>query len=297
MHLEGLDCAGSGEDVSQDRDPGPAAVLDASARAVVGKWRFRDFTARLAATGLSSPRRWALESAGLALGLAQAGCTLAEILDRELEPVRFVLHALPPGRLPLDQVVTWHRRCRELRFALDADESWDDELIATLSAMERVEVVDFRSYERDPMPPVELFQRVSYALPDAILEDAALTEETKSLLLEHPGPLSWDAAIYSSIEIEALAPQALNMRPTRFGWWKRLLDAYDLCQARGVRCYAGRSGELGVGLRQLQYLASLFHPAEPNQVAPAEVLLDGEATELPNPLPVSAFASAFGRPG
>jgi len=296
--LSGASCEGIGEDTSGRDGAGPSAVLRAAAEGSIGVWRFEDFSRRLAATGLSGPRRWALESAGLALALQQADSSLAEVLDRPLRPVRFVLSRGPGIELDLDAVVAWHREFRELGFTLDADESWSEELVATLAALERVEVVDFHSFERDPMPPPDLYQRVSYALPNAILEDAALTEETRGMLLEHPGPLSWDAAIYSTIEIEALAPQAINVSPPRFGWWKRLLDAYDLCDAREVLCYAGTCGELGAGLEQLQYLASLFHPEAPNQVAPPLFLAGGPGAGEPpplNPLPVSCFSSAFGR--
>ncbi|MBC8328803.1 MAG: hypothetical protein H8E31_08655 [Planctomycetes bacterium] len=296
--LSGAGCEGVGEDVTASSRTGPSAVLCSAAEAGIGVWRFEEYSGRLADTGLSGPRRWALESAGLALALEQAGRTLAEVLGRPLRPVRFVLSGAAGPRLELETVIAWHRRCREFGFTLDADESWDDEFLATLAAMERVEVVDFHSFERDPMPPAELYQRVSYALPNAILEDAALTEETRSLLLEHPGPLSWDAAIYSTIEIDALSPQAINVRPSRFGWWKRLLDAYDLCAHRDIRCYAGSSGEIGAGLEQLQYLASMFHPDAPNQVAPPRFQAAGPSSDLKkplNPLPVSGFQSAFGR--
>jgi hypothetical protein len=33
--------------------------------------------------------------------------------------------------------------------------------------------------------------------------------------------------------------------------------------------YGGGFGELGVGRHQIQYLASLFHPDTPNDVAPS----------------------------
>ena len=57
--------------------------------------------------------------------------------------------------------------------------------------------------------------------------------------------------------------------------------------------YGGGFGELGAGRRHLQYLASLFHPAAPNDVAPSgfnrPVLDPGLPTS-----PLSAVPAATG---
>ena len=296
VYLDGLGCLGAGEDVSLSRQAGPSRVLSAAAEEIVGEWSFHDFSHRLASTGIANSRRWALEAAGLELALVQSGLSLGQVLGREPRPVRWAMHPVQPGCSCLDQVAGWHRRSKGLHYVLDAEDDWSDELIAALADLGRVEVIDFHSYERDPMPPPELYQKIAYAFPDAVLEDVALTEETKALLQEHPGPKSWDMAIYSTIEIEALDPQMVNVRPPRFGWWRRMLDAYDLCEARGIPCYAGSSGELGVGLDQLRGLAALFHPEGPNQVAPPVTQLTGpgDPEELPaNPLPPDSFSAAF----
>lgn len=298
--LHGGGESGSGEAPAPDRNGGAAAAFARATEAVVGRWRIHEFSSRLSRLGLGGRQRWAFESGALVLALRQAGTSLAEILDRPLRPIRYLLAdglGCPPD---LALLASWRRRDRALGFALVADESWGDEVLSALATLGRIEVVDFRSFQREPLPAPELLRRVSAALPHAIFEDAALTEETRALLLERPGALSWDAAIYSTIEIEALAPQAICVKPGRFGCWRRLLDAYDLCLVRGILCYAGGDGESGPGRRQLQYLASLFHADAPNDAAPVELRgADPAALAEPpvNPLPPAAFDSAFGRPG
>ena len=60
----------------------------------------------------------------------------------------------------------------------------------------------------------------------------------------------------------------LNLKPARFGSVRALFDTYDYCAFRGIGAYGGGMFELGPGRGQLQYLASLFHPDGPNDVAP-----------------------------
>ena len=50
---------------------------------------------------------------------------------------------------------------------------------------------------------------------------------------------------------------------------QRLFDGYDYCAEHGIAIYGGGQWELGPGRGQIQYLASLFHPSTPNDVAPA----------------------------
>ena len=47
-----------------------------------------------------------------------------------------------------------------------------------------------------------------------------------------------------------------------------LFAAYDYCDEKGIGAYGGGQCELGPGRGQIQYLASIFHPETPNDVAP-----------------------------
>ncbi len=85
----------------------------------------------------------------------------------------------------------------------------------------------------------------------------------------------------------------LNVKPSRFGGLRTLLDFYDYCAAHAIGCYGGGQTELGVGRGQIQYLASLFHADAPNDVAPAGYNLP----EPPADLPSSPLAAGALRPG
>jgi hypothetical protein len=108
------------------------------------------------------------------------------------------------------------------------------------------------------------------AFPDAWYEDPALTEETERVLAPHRDQITWDEPIHSAADIEALPfpPRMVNVKPSRFGSLRALFEAYDYCGRRGIAIYGGGQFELGPGRRQIQYLASLFHPETPNDVAP-----------------------------
>ena len=120
------------------------------------------------------------------------------------------------------------------------------------------------------MPDPGLYRRVVDGLPEAWLEDPALTPETEAVLEPHRGRVTWDAVIHSVADIEALRwpPRTVNVKPSRFGSVERLFAAYDYCAANGIGAYGGGQFELGVGRDQIQLLAALFHPGTPNDVAP-----------------------------
>ena len=105
------------------------------------------------------------------------------------------------------------------------------------------------------------------------------------MLEPHRARITWDAPIHSVDDIDALpfAPQMVNVKPSRFGPLRELLRAYDTCAERGIGMYGGGQFELGVGRGQIQYMASLFHPDGPNDVAPTGY----NEPEPPDGLPAS----------
>jgi hypothetical protein len=102
------------------------------------------------------------------------------------------------------------------------------------------------------------------------LEDPARTTGTEPVLAPHADRITWDAPIRSVADIAALdrRPRMVNVKPSRFGTLRGLLDAYDFLRAEGMGAYGGGQFELGPGRGQIQYLAALFHPDAPNDVAP-----------------------------
>jgi hypothetical protein len=115
------------------------------------------------------------------------------------------------------------------------------------------------------------------------------------VLAPHRERFSWDAPIHSIEDIESLPypPHMVNIKPSRLGGLRNLLDAYDYCAARAIGNYGGGQFELGVGRAQNQYLASLFHADAPNDVAPTGFNLP----DTPAGLPSSPLAPAPGATG
>jgi hypothetical protein len=127
---------------------------------------------------------------------------------------------------------------------------------------------------------------VAEAFPDAWIEDPDLsTPELRAALDGARDRITWDAPIHSVEDIEALPfpPKMVNVKPSRFGPLSRLFAAYDYCDSKGIGAYGGGQFELGPGRGHIQYLASLFHPDTPNDVAPSLYNLP----EPPPGLPVS----------
>jgi hypothetical protein len=223
-------------------------------------------------------RRWAFESAALDLALRQSGIGLAEALDREARPVTFVCSmGLTPGEGKPSTIETLRRKLDPypgLRFKLDAATDWDDELIAQLVESGAVDSFDLKSFYKGTPVDIEtdpgLYAKLIEAFPDAWLEDADVTDETRPLLEPVRDRLTWDAPIHSIEDIEALpwAPKMVNVKPSRIGGLRDLCDTYDYCDEHGIGAYGGGQWELGVGRGQIQVLASIFHPDTPNDTAP-----------------------------
>jgi hypothetical protein len=272
VHLHGGGEEGLGEDVTwyaehHDREQAAGQVLP-----LAGTWTLESFSGALE---LPDPhRRWAYESAALDLALRQAGQTLAEAVDREPRPVVFVISP-GLGTPPSSAVV---RRWLELepshRFKLDPGSDWTEELIAELAETGAVVTADYKGYytDQDPPPDADLYRRVAEGFPEAYLEDPALTDETELVLEPHRERVTWDAPIHSVADVETLMlpPSTLNSKPSRFGRLEELLAFYAYCDEHGIGLYGGGMFELGPGRGQVQYLASLFHPDGPNDVAPRE---------------------------
>jgi len=109
------------------------------------------------------------------------------------------------------------------------------------------------------------------------------TEETAAVLAGEHDRITWDAPIHSIADIEALpfAPRMVNIKPSRIGGLRRLCAAYDYCAEHGIGAYGGGQFELGPGRGQAQYLASIFHPDTPNDIAPSGYNADNPPAGLP----------------
>jgi hypothetical protein len=245
-------------------------------------------------------RRWAFESAALDLALRQNGLSLQDAVARPARPVNFVVSvriADPPSLVPL------HLRLGMdpgLRFKLDPTPSWNDDLVGELARLGCVDVIDLKGCYRNVNvsldPDAGLYRRVIEGLPDAWIEDPALEPGTQGMLERHRDRITWDEPIHSVADIEGLPwrPRMLNLKPARFGSVRALFDTYDYCAAHGIGAYGGGMFEQGPGRGQLQYLASLFHPGTPNDVAPTGYNLPSPSHDLPlSPLAPEPHPTGF----
>src|SRR5262249_29843760 len=83
--------------------------------------------------------------------------------------------------------------------------------------------------------------------------------------------LSFDAPVHSLADLNGLsvAPQWLNIKPSRFGRVRELFATIETAEERGIRMYGGAQYELGPGPRPVQRLASVFYPDGPKDAAPS----------------------------
>ena len=291
--VEGEGMTGRGEDVTygaDDHDHVPTGLM------LAGTWSLEDMSRRLDELDLwggdpdnhtgQDHRRWAFESALFDLALRQNELGLGQALGRQELPVRFVVstRAAPDRWLEVEP---------RLEFKLDAEPEWDRPLLQHLHGLDRVRVVDLKAYYRgttvDLAPDPDLYRSIVEELPDVIIEDAWLEDGLREALAGAEDRLSFDAPVHSLADLDALPlePHWVNIKPSRFGTVRGLLETIEACEERGIHLYGGGQYELGPGRPQIQRLASVFYPEGPNDVAPS-AYNEGDPREgLPqSPLPV-----------
>ncbi len=251
-------------------------------------------------------RRWAFESAALDLALRQAGRSLTDAVGRELRPLNFVasVRANPAEEGDADHVLAPIRSRLDaypgLRFKLDPQPDWSDEVIGWLVESGSVDSLDLKGcYEDTPVDveaSAEFYTRFAQAFPDAWLEDPELNDETRPALEPYIDRVTWDAPIHSVADIENLShkPRIVNVKPSRIGSLQELFGAYEYCEREGIGAYGGGQTELGVGRDHIQLLAALMHPETPNDVAPRGYNETNPPAGLPiSPMELEAAASGF----
>jgi hypothetical protein len=310
VRLRGGGDEGLGEDVTYSGDDHERFASYGTSLPLAGEWTIDSFSRHLEGLELFPEppgmeafrdyRRWAVESAALDLALRQAGTSLAAAVGREPRPVRFVVSMRlgePSSVEPVRRILAMYP---QTMFKLDAVADWTPALVAELAELGVVDSVDLKgAYQGtvvDNPPNPALYRLVAEGFPEAWIEDPALTDGTDPVLRPHRDRLTWDAPIHSVADIEALPfpPRTINIKPSRFGSLHRLCEAYDFCSARGIGVYGGGQFELGVGRGQIQYLASLFHPDTPNDVAPGGYNISPPEPGLPeSPLEPAASPTGF----
>ena len=309
IRLHGPGTEGRGEDVTWN-DEDHRVLQQESDFALVGTYTLDEFSRRLdelelfprpaSRSDYTLYRRWAFESAALDLALQQASRSLSNVLGIDPKPLTFVISTSlgdPASTVALRERLTLYP---DMRFKLDLSESWTAELVAELAAMGVVDTVDLKGlYHGDftgPPPDASQYRMVAEGLPEVWIEDPLLNEATLDALGDHLERITWDANIHSVADIAALPfkPRCVNIKPSRFGFLSELLRTYEYCAGQNISMYGGGQFEVGIGRQQAQYLASLFHPAGPNDICPLAYNHQELAATLPtSPLAPEPASSAF----
>jgi hypothetical protein len=310
IRLRGAGQEGVGEDVSYAPEAHTSLQAAGPVQPLQGDWTLASFCDHIESLELwpEPPgmdaflhyRLWAYESAALDLALRQAGIPLSEALGREAQPVTFVVSmnlgdppSFEPMRVRLEHYPT-------TRFKLDARSDWTPELAEQIQATGALDSIDLKGLYTgtvvDQGADPDLYRLVVDAFPQAWIEDPRIDATTEPILAPHRHRITWDANIHSVADLDALpfAPKMVNIKPSRFGPLSALFAAYDVCEERGIGAYGGGQFELGVGRGHIQYLASLFHPDTPNDVAPGGYNDVEPVAGLPDsPLPPQPSATGF----
>lgn len=294
---------GQGEDVTYDNEDHTTLQESSVEFPLTGEYTLDEFSAQLSEIDFflggepgqsifRNYRQWAFESAALDLALKQADTNLADQLDREYDPVRFVVSTRLDDPPTGDRIIDWLDRNPDLEFKLDPTSDWTGDTVTQLAATDAVRTLDLKGQYHgttvdQPADP-DLYQRVIEGFPDALIEDPALNDETRPLFEGHEGRVTWDYPIRSVETVEELPwkPEWLNIKPSRFGSLQSLFDTIDYCREHGIQMFGGGQFELGIGREHLHVIASLFYSDAPNDVAP-------KAYNDPNPssdLPTSPLA-------
>lgn len=311
VRLLGRDDAGRGEDLSYEpadherlgRDP-PALPVDFEGRlsGYLGALEEVDLTPHDPdRASLRRFRRWAVESAAIDLALRQAGTDLAERLDRRHRPVRFVASTRLGDPPAVDRLRAYRRADPNVAFKLDPTPAWTSDLIEAVAELGGVAILDLKGRYGDEEvgqpPDAERYGRLLEAFPEAIVEDPAVTEATRSIVADAADRIAWDAPISAVDDVpeQPISPAWLNVKPSRIGGLQSLFDVYEYCRTNDIGMYGGGQFELGAGRSQIQALASLWHPDAPNDVAPRAYNRPTVPDDLPtSPLPSPDRVRGFG---
>jgi hypothetical protein len=247
-------------------------------------------------------RRWAYESAALDLALRQNDVPLHAALGRDPKPLRFVcstrLSSFEDDTRSSTEAITKRLdRYPGLEFKLDPENDWEQELIDEIAELATVQVLDLKGFYKGTVVEVEtdpeLYRAVAEKFPEAYLEDPDLNDDTRPVLEPYMDRVTYDAPLHSVADIVEYAPRkATNSKPSRWGSLEELFAVYEHCEREGLAIYSGGQGEVGCGRGQVQYLASLYHPDTPNDIAPSgyndPAVPAGMPTSPMDPVPAAA---------
>ena len=301
LRLRGDGQEGVGEEIGAMRPEDHDAFVAQAPLPLAGTWTLESFCEHLATLEQweeppewgDMPRRWrnwAYESAALDLALRQAGLPLHEALGREPRPLTFV-NSLGLGDDPsTDTIARRLERYPTVGFKLDAAPNWSPEIIEMLAGTGMVRTIDFKGRYGLEVSDEDALG----AMYDAVLEAFPGRDLRGPARAVHGPPRGAADRVRRAGRARRGHHHADHQR-------QAVTDRRTAAAVRDLRARGGggpadvrrRDGRARPARRQIQLLASIFHPDSPNDVAPS-------AFNLPEPpagLPASPIDPEPPRPG
>lgn len=299
IKLKGPEKTGYGEDVIWEAEEHDKLQQNIEDLTLTEGHTLEDFSERLSLQDLffgeeppredyRNYRTWAFESAALDLALKQKEISLADALSREYSDLNFI--ASPGlGNPPKIEPVNLIQNQADVGLKLDATDEWSDELIHELKETGKVKVIDLKGHYEDEEVRQEadprLYRKIVDNFPETLIEDPVLNEETREIFEGEENRITWDEPITSVGSIKSLPfePDKINIKPSRFGSIRKLLDAIEYCINHDIQMYGGGQFELSKGREHIHAIASIFYPEANSDIAPRKYN-EQNPEDLPAPL-------------
>ena len=172
-----------------------------------------------------------------------------------------------------EPVLRWLELDPTLEFKLDPTSGWTDEFVEEPAAIGAVESADLKGAYKGTVvdqPPTRALRAGRERAPGGVARGSGADPGDRARARSPPraGHLGRADPHRGRRRGLPFPPRTLNVKPSRSGSIRDLFALYDYCAEQGIGLYGGGQFELGPGRGQIQYLASLFHPEGPNDVAP-----------------------------
>lgn len=219
-------------------------------------------------------RRWAFESAALNLALKQNSKSIGDFTNIQWVNPSYVVSLRVQSPKEIDRIKSILDILPSQKFKVDATSSWSDQMVYELASLNCISIVDLKGhYLNTPLEQsadMNLYHQVFEGLSDSYVEDPLICSETESLINFHRNRVTWDAPIFSSFDLDRMPVPGVgvNIKPSRCGGLRELIDLYDYCRKSARFTYFGGQYEVSIGREQNQYLAGLLCPNNFNDIAP-----------------------------
>lgn len=284
VHLHGDRQEGHGEDTTYAPVPQLAFRAAEPVLPLAGEWTLDSFSAHLGTLDLfpagAGPPDFLTSAAGRlrarhwTLPYAKPGCRWPSRSVARHDPSRLLSHRGPQA--PVDTVDAHLTLYPRQRFKPMLSQAWDDASVEALASTGMVDVVDLKRQYDEAVPVAvrpdpRLYRRVLRAFDKAWIEDPGVSAATEPVLRDHYDRIAWDVPIRAAADIanRRVKPRMINMKPSRFGSVRALMDAYDHCARSGSRRTAADGSRWDRGGRRSSCSRPSFTPTPQRTSRPA----------------------------